>query len=135
MRENVPYCFMDVLLFLSLRCIFSFLIFVCCFLYSIQYMRHLHDKIGVLETRTAPPKTEESDAAAAAEAAANAMYGGMGMGLMGNQTLMIENNYGGYGGGYGGYATQQPMGIPDPYQQAMPPQQMNFGGGYGGGYY
>ncbi len=95
---------------------------------SIQYMRHLHDKIGVLETRTAPPAPEESDAAA--EAAAY----GAGL-MMGNDTLMI-----GYGGS-GGYGTYAPSSsIPDPYQQQQQPPQMNFGGpqfsgGGGGGYY
>ena len=30
--------------------------------YSIQYMRHLHDKVKVLDERTAPPKVEEVEA-------------------------------------------------------------------------
>lgn len=52
-----------------------------------QYVRHLHDKIGVLETRTAPPKedTASQDATAAALG-----FGGP-LGMMGNETLMITN--------------------------------------------
>ena len=69
-------------------------------------MRHLHDKVAVLDERTAPKK---EDPAAEAAAAAAVMGGGL-MGL--GDTLMIGN--GGYGAA-GGYA--------DPYA-----------GGYGGGY-
>jgi len=74
--------------------------------YVIQYVRHLHDKVAVLDERTAPKK---EDPAAEAAAAAAVMGGGL-MGL--GDTLMIGN--GGYGAA-GGYA--------DPYA-----------GGYGGGY-
>ena len=88
--------------------------------FMIQYMRHLHQKVAVLEERTAPPPAEET---AAAEANA-AMFGG---GMMGGDTLMIQNGYGG-----GGFAA--PGSIPDPYAQA--PQ--GYGGylqqGYSGGY-
>jgi len=81
--------------------------------YMIQYMRHLHDKVKVLEERTAPP--------AEPEAAAAPVENIMGMGMMGgSDTLMITN--GGYmpQGNYGG--------IPDPYQQQ---QQAGYGGGFG----
>lgn len=92
--------------------------------YMIQYMRHLHEKIAVLEGRTAPPKEEEKEAELAAAA-----YGmGGPMLMMGNNALMIENNA--YGGGYGGYGGGFPAtqngGIPDPYAQQP---------GYGGGAY
>lgn len=97
----------------------------------IQYIRHLHEKVSTLETRTAPPKEEEANEAAAAAA----MGYGMG-GMMGNEMLMITNTPAGYGpgfaGGYGG-----PSSIPDPYAQP-PNNMMGFGGapGYGGaGYY
>ena len=46
----------------------------------------------VLETRTAPPKEEETNMA---DAAAAAM--GYGMGMMGSDTLMITNAPAGYG--------------------------------------
>ena len=85
--------------------------------FMIQYMRHLHDKVKVLEERTAPPKNEEAESEQAAFNAA--MYGGM----MTNDTLMIGN---GYTGGY-----TAPGSIPDPYAQ---PQQGYGQGGYGGGY-
>lgn len=90
--------------------------------YLIQYARHIHERVRVLETRTAPPKEEEAEAEQAAAAYGNAP----GMMMMGG-ALMIENNS--YGGGYGGYAPQQNGGIPDPYAQ---PQQYGYGGGYGG---
>lgn len=61
--------------------------------FSIQYVRHLHDRMNVLETRTAPPKEEDT---AAADAAAAAMGYGMNM-MMGNETLMITNAPAGYG--------------------------------------
>lgn len=86
--------------------------------YMIQYMRHLHEKIAVLENRTEPPKEEET------EAEQNAAALGMGL-MMGNQNLMIENNS--YGGGYG-YQPQN-GGIPDPYAQQP---AYGYGGGYGG---
>jgi len=93
--------------------------------YLIQYVKNLHEKVKVLETRTAPPKEEEKEAemAAAAQAAAY----GFGGGMM-NDTLMIANQPT-YGGGYG---VQQQGGngsIPDPYAQQQ------YGGGYGGGGY
>ena len=84
--------------------------------FRIQYTRHLHDRLNVLETRTAPPKEEES----VADATAAAM--GYGMPLMMSNTLMITAGpagYGGdYGGGYGGYggAPLPPGSIPDPYR-------------------
>lgn len=48
-------------------------------------MRHLHDRVNVLETRTAPPK-EESHAADVSTLG----FGAPLMGL-GNETLMITN--------------------------------------------
>lgn len=62
--------------------------------YSIQYVRHLHDRMNVLENRTAPPKEEDTSAA---DAAAAAMGYGMGMMGMGNETLMITSGPAGYG--------------------------------------
>ena len=59
---------------------------------SIQYVRHLHERVNTLETRTAPPKEEDTSAADAAAAAMG--YGGL---MMGNDTLMITNAPGGYG--------------------------------------
>jgi len=93
--------------------------------YMIQYIRHLHDKVNLFETRTAPPKEEDTSAADAAAAM------GYGLGMMGNDTLLITNapSYGGYGGGYGQST------IPDPYQQQP---VYGYGGGvssFGGGYY
>jgi clathrin heavy chain len=87
--------------------------------FMIQYMRHLHDKVEVLESRTAPPKEEETQA----NDANAALYGAGGM--MGNDTLMIQN--GGGGGGYvagAGYGNPGAGGIPDPYAQPA------YGGGY-----
>lgn len=119
----------DVVLELSWR--YGYTDFAMPFI--VQYVRHLHDKIGVLETRTAPPKEDT----ASQEATAAALGFGGPMGLMGNETLMITNgpSYGGYGvpgapmPGYGapagGYGVSS---IPDPYAQpayggfgAMPP--------------
>jgi hypothetical protein len=125
-------------------------------IFSIQYVRHLHDRMNVLENRTAPPKEEEN----ANDAAAAAMNYGM---MMDTGTLMITNAPAGYGmnffllpiffyfpeihfeyftlklGGYGaaGYGGAS-SGIPDPY--AQPQQGYGYGGmpgaGYGGaGYY
>jgi hypothetical protein len=70
-------------------------------------MRHLHDKVKTIETRTAPPPEEPSPTSEAANAL---LYGGMMM----TDTLMIANGpaYGGGGAGYG-----VPGGIPDPYAQ------------------
>lgn len=92
----------------------------------------------MFETRTAPPKEEDTSAADAAAAM------GYGLGMMGSDTLMITNapSYGkcnsfhfmffitisGYGGGYGQSS------IPDPYQQQP---VYGYGGGtqpYGGYY-
>ncbi len=81
--------------------------------FMIQYMRHLHDKVEVLEQRTEPPKEEETQAADANAA----LYGGAGM--MGQDTLMIQN--GGYAAGYGNPGAG---GIPDPYAQQQQQQQM-----------
>jgi len=94
--------------------------------YLIQYMRHMHDRVNVLENRTAPPKEEA--------AAVDNGYAAPLMGMM-NETLMIANGpaYGNYG-----YTPSANMGgIPDPYSQ---PQNMGYGGGnsyggYGGGGY
>ena len=73
------------------------LIYISCLCFththSIQYVRHLHDRMHVLETRTAPPKEEDTSAA---DAAAAAMGYGLGM-MMGNETLMIANAPAGYG--------------------------------------
>lgn len=50
-------------------------------------MRHLHEKVSTLETRTAPPKVEEQEADAAAAA-----YGfGAPMLMMGSEQLLITN--------------------------------------------
>mgnify|MGYP003385899530 CR=1 FL=1 len=85
-------------------------------------MRHLHDKVKVLDERTAPPKESETNDADAV--AAQILTGG-GMG----DTLMLGdgNGYGAYPvpGGYPGNG-----GIPDPYAQ---PQGYNMGGNMGGG--
>jgi clathrin heavy chain len=101
--------------------------------FIIQYTRHLHDRLAVLENRTAPPKEEESSADAAAAAMG---YGSM---MMGGDTLMIGD--GSAGGGLYGYnpsAGYGGGGIPDPYAQ----QAQGYGGGgyaaapgYGGGGY
>jgi len=53
------------------------------FVHSIQYVKHLHDKVKTFEDRTAPPKEDT----AAAEAAQAAVIGGMMLG----DTLMIGN--------------------------------------------
>eukprot|EP01035_Chromulina_nebulosa_P020076 gene20076-26070_t len=80
--------------------------------YITQYLRHLHEKIKVLEERTAPP-VEDTSAADAAAAAAVGLIGG-GFNVLGSDTLMITN--GGYGaGGYGGVVST----IPDPYAQPV----------------
>jgi hypothetical protein len=50
-------------------------------------MRHSHERIKVLEERTAPPKEDKIQAEA--NAAAAGLYGG---GFMGNDTLMIANS-------------------------------------------
>lgn len=94
--------------------------------YIIQYMRHTHEKIEKIDARTAPPKQEEAQA----EDNSAAVYG---MGMMMNETLMIQNGPTAYvpGVAYGA------GNIPDPYAQ---PQgygnpSMNFGPAYGGGGY
>eukprot|EP00981_Chlorochromonas_danica_P008853 scaffold2320_cov168-Ochromonas_danica.AAC.5 len=102
--------------------------------FIIQYVRHLHERLHALETRTAPPKEENS--APAVEPAA------LGFGMLNPGMLMIENTPS-FGGGYAGAV--QPYagaagGIPDPYAQppayggygGVPPA---YGGGYGGGGY
>lgn len=97
--------------------------------FIIQYVRHLHERVGTLETRTAPAKEESAPSVDPAA---------LGLGLppmmMGQDTLMITN--GGYGAGYGG-GFVAPGGIPDPYSTpayGMPPNPAGYGG-YGGGYY
>lgn len=100
--------------------------------FIIQYLRHLHDKVHVLETRTAP---KEEVAQPAADAGL-----GFGMGMMNPNMLMIENTAAGYG--YGAPAYGAAGGIPDPYQQQPAyggygmggPAAGGAGGGYGGGY-
>lgn len=80
--------------------------------FLVQYLRHVHDKLHIFETRTAPPKEEVNPAN---DPAALGMMGNM---MLGNETLMITNgsSFGGapYGppGGFGGMAS-----IPDPYNQ------------------
>merc|ERR1711871_292018 len=95
--------------------------------YMIQYMRHLHEKVEMIDTRTAPPKEETTSSA---ESDSAAMYGAMGMGMMGD-TLMITNTP-----NYAMQYTPNPPGtIPDPY--AQPHIGMNYGqpqAGYGQGY-
>ena len=59
---------------------------------SVQYLRHLHEKIRTLSDRTAPPSEDQVHADAAASAAAG-LIGGYGLG---NDMLMITN--GGFGG-------------------------------------
>jgi len=100
--------------------------------YVIQYIRHLHDKVKVLEERTAPAAEDKSSEEANSAAAAGLIMGGL---MMGNETLMIANGSANYG-----YNNGNTGGIPDPYQQ----QQQSYGyapnpyqqqqGGYGGGY-
>lgn len=97
--------------------------------FIVQYVRHLHDRMHALETRTAPPKEE-------AAAAVDAGFGAPLMGL-GNEPLMITN-----APAYGAYGYHTAGGIPDPYAQAAmsgygAPNMggMNMGGAYGGGYY
>lgn len=88
---------------------------------SIQYMRHLHDKVKILDERTAPPK--ESETSDADAVAAQILTGGMG------DTLML-----GDGSGYGGYPIPGGYpgsgGIPDPYAQQgyNGGMEMNMGG-------
>lgn len=96
--------------------------------FIVQYVRHLHDRMHVLETRTAPPKEEAP--------AVDAGFGAPMMGL-GNDTLMLTN-----APAYGAYGYHTAGGIPDPYAAAaggyggMNMNNMNMGaGGYGGGYY
>jgi clathrin heavy chain len=97
--------------------------------YMIQYLRHLHDKVAVFETRTAPPPAEDTSAADAAAA----MGYGLGLGMMGDQLLLTNSAYGG-GYGAGGYGAQSS--IPDPYQQQPQYGYGGMPGGYNqGGYY
>jgi hypothetical protein len=51
-------------------------------------MRHTHERLAVLETRTAPPKVDKVTEEAAAAAAG--LYGGGG--YMTSDTLMIANS-------------------------------------------
>jgi clathrin heavy chain len=53
--------------------------------FIIQYVRHLHDRVNVLETRTAPPKEESNGAASVAAGFAAPLMG------LGNEPLMITN--------------------------------------------
>eukprot|EP01040_Poterioochromonas_malhamensis_P016739 gene16739-19079_t len=76
--------------------------------FIVQYVRHLHDRMHALETRTAPPKEE-------AAAAVDAGFGAPLMGL-GNEPLMITN-----APAYGAYGYHTAGGIPDPYAQAAMP--------------
>jgi clathrin heavy chain len=95
--------------------------------YLIQYLKHLHDKVGTIDKRTAPPEEDKSAEEATSAAANPLIMGGL---IMGNETLMIQNGSPGYGP-YG----QQPGGIPDPYAQQQP--QYGYGmpqGGMPGGY-
>lgn len=96
---------------------------------SVQYLRHLHEKVRVIDDRTAPP-TEDQAAAQASAAAAAGLIGAYGLS---NDILMITNgsSYGGklllsinvyayfmilsWIGGYGGMPA--PGVIPDPYAQ------------------
>jgi len=88
--------------------------------YVIQYMRHLHDKVKVLDERTAPPKEEEVEASEIAN-------GILANNMMVNNTLLIGD---GSGSAYGTYNTGG-MGIPDPYAQ---PQGYGMGGMNMGGF-
>eukprot|EP01006_Ploeotia_vitrea_P027592 TRINITY_DN60369_c0_g1_i1.p1 TRINITY_DN60369_c0_g1~~TRINITY_DN60369_c0_g1_i1.p1 ORF type:complete len:1280 (-),score=86.00 TRINITY_DN60369_c0_g1_i1:31-3870(-) len=89
--------------------------------FVIQYMRHMHDKVKVLDERTAPPKEEVKEAN---EIADNIINGNM----LGNNNLMIGD---GNVGGYGSYNVGNNMGIPDPYSQQnqynQPNMNMNMG--------
>lgn len=90
--------------------------------YVIQYVKHLHEKVKVLEDRTAPPKEDHG----ASDAVTAAVIGGMMLG----DTLMIGNG----GGAYGGYGGIPGGGLPDPYAQQNPYGAPGGYGGYGGGY-
>ena len=61
---------------------------------SIQYMRHLHEKVHKLDERTAPPAPADDAAKEAAEIAAS-IYGAPLM-MMGNEMLMLQNGSAGY---------------------------------------
>jgi clathrin heavy chain len=80
--------------------------------YIIQYTRHLHDKIKVLDERTAPKKEEEEFSN---DTGGNVMGGGFG-------TLMIGDGSQ-YGGDYNQYNNQ--------YNDPMMGGGMNMGGGPG----
>lgn len=82
--------------------------------YVIQYTRHLHDKIKVLDERTAPKKEEDNSMS---EAANTVLAGGFG-------NLMIGDGNA-YGGGDYGYI--------DPMSMGGPPMGMGGGIGMGGG--
>lgn len=94
--------------------------------YVIQYLRHLHDKVNVIDDRTAPAPEPEADETNNT-AAAGLIMGGL---IMGQDTLMIGN-----GGPQYGYPQQG--GIPDPYQQQQQQQhgfypQQEFQNGFSG---
>jgi clathrin heavy chain len=83
--------------------------------YIIQYTRHLHDKIKVLDERTAPKKEEE----------VNTETGGAGVLAGGFGNLMIGD--GGYDNGYNGGYNDMGMG-------GGMNMNMNMGGGMDGGF-
>jgi len=99
--------------------------------YMIQYIRHLHDKVKVLDERTAPPKEEE----VTANDVANSIIGAGGL-MLGNNLMLGD----GTAGGYGSYSAGGMGAIPDPYAQSMGYGQPAYGGQqgygdqYGGGY-
>jgi hypothetical protein len=121
----------------------------CVLFLSIQYVRHLHDKVANIDERTAPKKAEDQHAEHAAAAAA-AMGGSM-MGL--GETLMLTNGPA-YGGGYGADYSAGAAGYGAPAGYGVPPAAGGYGVGgmpgpyggapaapgygapaYGGGYY
>ena len=109
--------------------------------YVIQYTRHLHDKIKVLDERTAPKSKKDEDMSS--ETANNVLGGGFG-------TLMIGDGsqYGGDYNAYNNFNDPMAMGNNNMGMQQYPqmdggfPQmpQMNqgfnpnMGGGYNGGF-
>lgn len=94
--------------------------------YVIQYMRHTHDKIKVLDERTAPPKEEEAPHATN-DVSMNIMGGGM---MVNNNLLIGDGSVG--GPAYGSYGNNM-GGIPDPYSQPMNNGYGNMGMGMGMG--
>lgn len=83
--------------------------------YVIQYMRHTHDKVKMLEARTAP-KTEEEDSNEAVESM---------MGMQPGGGMLMLGNGGGYPPAYGG--------SPVPNMPMAPPQMGMGGPAYMGG--